>query len=163
NFRRSARRAEHGRNRGQGSWEGQVAGQGDLGVGLWRRGGAAKTRPIGGRRERPSRRLRGTGAGLARASLFPGEPKGLGPPSRDSPGAYGDWEPNAILLPIARAARGVGIPKREVIMRGIALFVAGIVVGGLAVQAATAQNNPLSPNKGIVGMNHVGIIVPDID
>src|SRR5262249_18366216 len=106
NFRRSARRAEHGRNRGQGSWEGQVAGQGDLGVGLWRRGGAAKTRPIGGRRERPSRRLRGTGAGLARASLFPGEPKGLGPPSRDSPGAYGDWEPNAILLPIARAARG---------------------------------------------------------
>jgi catechol 2,3-dioxygenase-like lactoylglutathione lyase family enzyme len=48
-------------------------------------------------------------------------------------------------------------------MRGIALFVAGVVIGGLAVQVATAQNNPLSPNKGIVGMNHVGIIVPDID
>jgi catechol 2,3-dioxygenase-like lactoylglutathione lyase family enzyme len=48
-------------------------------------------------------------------------------------------------------------------MRGIALFVAGVVVGGLVVQAATAQNNPLSPNKGIVGLNHVGMNVPDID
>lgn len=47
-------------------------------------------------------------------------------------------------------------------MRGIALFVAGLVVGGVAVHAAVAQNN-LSPNKGITGMNHVGIIVPDLD
>jgi catechol 2,3-dioxygenase-like lactoylglutathione lyase family enzyme len=46
-------------------------------------------------------------------------------------------------------------------MRGVALFMAGLVVGGLAVGAAVAQNT--SPNKGIVGMNHVGIIVPDID
>ena len=47
-------------------------------------------------------------------------------------------------------------------MRGIALFVAGLVVGGVAVHAAVAQSN-LSPNKGITGMNHVGIIVPDLD
>ena len=48
-------------------------------------------------------------------------------------------------------------------MRGVALFVAGLVVGGIAVHQATAQNSPLSPNKGIVGLNHVGIIVPDLD
>jgi len=47
-------------------------------------------------------------------------------------------------------------------MRGIALFVAGLVVGGVAVHAAVAQSS-LSPNKGITGMNHVGIIVPDLD
>src|SRR5262249_14909617 len=51
----------------------------------------------------------------------------------------------------------------EVIMRGIALFVAGLVVGGIAVHSATAQNSSLSPNKGVVGLNHVGIIVPDLD
>lgn len=43
-------------------------------------------------------------------------------------------------------------------MRGLFLFVAGILVG-LAVTAAIAQ----SPNRGIVGMNHVGITVPDLD
>jgi len=48
-------------------------------------------------------------------------------------------------------------------MRGVALFVAGLLIGGIAVHTATAQNNSLSPNKGIVGMNHVGIIVPDLD
>src|SRR5262249_26493269 len=48
-------------------------------------------------------------------------------------------------------------------MRGIALFVAGLVVGGIAVHEATAQDSSLSPNKGIVGLNHVGIIVPDLD
>ena len=42
-------------------------------------------------------------------------------------------------------------------MRGLSLFVAGIVVG-LAVQAV-AQ----SPNHGIVGLNHVGISVPNLD
>jgi catechol 2,3-dioxygenase-like lactoylglutathione lyase family enzyme len=48
-------------------------------------------------------------------------------------------------------------------MRGLALFVAGIVVGGLAVHTALAQNQHLSPNTGIVALNHVGIIVPDLD
>jgi catechol 2,3-dioxygenase-like lactoylglutathione lyase family enzyme len=48
-------------------------------------------------------------------------------------------------------------------MRGIALFAAGILVGGLAVHTAIAQNQALSPNKGVVGLNHVGINVPDLD
>src|SRR5262245_59037649 len=43
-------------------------------------------------------------------------------------------------------------------MRGLLLFVSGLVVG-LAVQMAIAQ----SPNKGIVGLNHVGISVPNLD
>ncbi len=43
-------------------------------------------------------------------------------------------------------------------MRGLFLFVAGILVG-LAVQAAIAQNQ----NRGIVGLNHVGISVPNLD
>ena len=47
-------------------------------------------------------------------------------------------------------------------MRGVALFVAGTLLG-LAVSTAIAQNQSLSPNKGIVGLNHVGIIVPDLD
>lgn len=41
-------------------------------------------------------------------------------------------------------------------MRGCMLFVAGILVG-LAVQTAGAQN------VGIVGLNHVGISVPNLD
>jgi catechol 2,3-dioxygenase-like lactoylglutathione lyase family enzyme len=48
-------------------------------------------------------------------------------------------------------------------MRGLALFVAGILVGGLAVHTAIAQNQSLSPNRGIVALNHVAISVPDID
>ena len=48
-------------------------------------------------------------------------------------------------------------------MRGLALFAAGLLVGGLAVHTAIAQNQSLSPNKGIVGLNHVGINVPDLD
>jgi catechol 2,3-dioxygenase-like lactoylglutathione lyase family enzyme len=48
-------------------------------------------------------------------------------------------------------------------MRGLALFVAGALVGGLAVHTALAQNQHLSPNTGIVALNHVGIIVPDLD
>ena len=44
-------------------------------------------------------------------------------------------------------------------MRGLALFVAGTVVG-LAV-SAVAQNQ--TPNRGIVGLNHVAISVPDLD
>src|SRR5437773_12384366 len=43
-------------------------------------------------------------------------------------------------------------------MRGVLLFVAGILVG-LAFQSAVAQ----SPNSGIVGLNHVGISVPNLD
>src|SRR5215470_14298657 len=48
-------------------------------------------------------------------------------------------------------------------MRGVALFLAGLVVGGVAVGAALAQNSSLSPNKGVVALNHVGINVPDLD
>jgi catechol 2,3-dioxygenase-like lactoylglutathione lyase family enzyme len=48
-------------------------------------------------------------------------------------------------------------------MRGLALFIAGIVVGGVAVHTALAQNQSLSPNHGIVALNHVAIAVPDID
>ena len=44
-------------------------------------------------------------------------------------------------------------------MRGLVLFVAGAVVG-LAVNAV-AQNQ--TPNRGIVGLNHVALSVPDID
>ena len=44
-------------------------------------------------------------------------------------------------------------------MRGLALFVAGSLVG--LVVAAPAQNT--SPNRGIVGLNHVALSVPDID
>ena len=47
-------------------------------------------------------------------------------------------------------------------MRGLALFVAGLLVGGIAVHTALAQSS-LSSNKGVVAMNHVGIIVPDLD
>ena len=43
-------------------------------------------------------------------------------------------------------------------MRGIYLFVGGLVVG-LAVQMAVAQ----SQNRGIVRLNHVGVSVPDVD
>ena len=44
-------------------------------------------------------------------------------------------------------------------MRGLALFVAGTLVG-LGV-TAVVQNH--SPNQGIVGVNHVALSVPDID
>jgi 4-hydroxyphenylpyruvate dioxygenase-like putative hemolysin len=43
-------------------------------------------------------------------------------------------------------------------MRGFLLFIAGIVVG-LAVEAAVAQ----STNRGIVGLNHVALSVPNLD
>jgi catechol 2,3-dioxygenase-like lactoylglutathione lyase family enzyme len=43
-------------------------------------------------------------------------------------------------------------------MKGVVLFVAGILVG-LAVQATLAQG----PNHGLVGLNHVGVAVPDLD
>ena len=43
-------------------------------------------------------------------------------------------------------------------MRGFVLFVAGIVVG-LMFQTAVAQDQ----NRGIVGLNHVGVAVPNLD
>ena len=43
-------------------------------------------------------------------------------------------------------------------MRSLFFLIVGIVVG-LAVESVTAQ----SPNRGIVGLNHVGISVPDLD
>ena len=45
-------------------------------------------------------------------------------------------------------------------MRGSMLFVAGILVG-FAVQAGVAQS--LTPNRGLVGLNHVGVAVPNLD
>jgi catechol 2,3-dioxygenase-like lactoylglutathione lyase family enzyme len=49
-------------------------------------------------------------------------------------------------------------------MRSFFLFVAGLLVGlaiELAVQTSIAQS--LTPNRGIVAMNHVGIIVPNLE
>jgi len=43
-------------------------------------------------------------------------------------------------------------------MRAFAIFAAGLLVGGI-VQTAIGQGQ----NRGIVGVNHVGITVPDID
>src|SRR4051812_29650494 len=46
-------------------------------------------------------------------------------------------------------------------MRGLALFVAGTLVGvGLA--SSFAQSS-LSPNKGVVAMNHIALAVPDVE
>lgn len=45
-------------------------------------------------------------------------------------------------------------------MRGCMLFIAGLLAG-LAVQTGAAQN--LTPNRGLVGLNHVGISVPNLD
>ena len=44
-------------------------------------------------------------------------------------------------------------------MRSLALFVAGTVVG----MGMTAIAQSQTPNRGIVGLNHVGIAVSDID
>ena len=43
-------------------------------------------------------------------------------------------------------------------MRGLFLFIAGILVG-TAVQVVIAQNQ----NRGIIGLNHVAISVPDLE
>ena len=45
-------------------------------------------------------------------------------------------------------------------MRGLCLFVAGLLVG-LLVEVAIAQNQ--TQNRGIVGLNHVGISVANLD
>ena len=44
-------------------------------------------------------------------------------------------------------------------MRGCMLFVAGLVLG-LAVQTGMAQT--MTPNRGLIGLNHVGVQVPDL-
>lgn len=65
-----------------------------------------------------------------------------------------DWAYNFL-----RRVRIVELPVlRGGAMRRLLYFGAGILVG-LAIQAATAQN----PNRGIVGLNHVGISVPNRD
>ena len=45
-------------------------------------------------------------------------------------------------------------------MRGFMLFVAGLTIG-LTVQAVAAQN--MTPNRGLIGLNHVGIAVPNLN
>jgi len=45
-------------------------------------------------------------------------------------------------------------------MRGFMLFVAGLTIG-LTVQAVGAQN--MTPNRGLIGLNHVGVAVPDLN
>ena len=44
-------------------------------------------------------------------------------------------------------------------MRGLTLFVAGTLVGLAATSVAQNQ----TPNRGVVGLNHVAIAVPDLD
>jgi catechol 2,3-dioxygenase-like lactoylglutathione lyase family enzyme len=56
-------------------------------------------------------------------------------------------------------SRKADFKTSEVVMRGLALFVAGTVFG----LAVTALAQSQSPNHGIVGVNHVGINVPDLD
>jgi catechol 2,3-dioxygenase-like lactoylglutathione lyase family enzyme len=46
-------------------------------------------------------------------------------------------------------------------MRGLALFVAGTLTGLAATSLAQTQS--LSPNKGVVGINHVALAVPDLN
>src|SRR5207237_574292 len=55
------------------------------------------------------------------------------------------------------------VSNREGAMRGVAIFALGVLAGGIAVHAAIAQSGSLSPNHGIVGLNHVAISVPDLD
>src|SRR5690242_21947307 len=44
-------------------------------------------------------------------------------------------------------------------MRGLALFIAGTLVG----LAATSMAQNQGPNRGVVGINHVALAVPEID
>ena len=45
-------------------------------------------------------------------------------------------------------------------MRGLMLFVGGLAMG-LMVQTLAAQN--MTPNRGLIGLNHVGIAVPNLN
>lgn len=48
-------------------------------------------------------------------------------------------------------------------MRACILFAAGLAVG-LTVQTVVAQNaQSMSPNQGLIGLNHVGIAVPNLN
>lgn len=47
-------------------------------------------------------------------------------------------------------------------MRSVLLFVMGIAVG-LIVETGVAQNQAQTPNKGVIGLNHVGLSVPNLD
>src|SRR4249919_947175 len=49
--------------------------------------------------------------------------------------------------------------ERDLLMRSLSLFVAGIVVG----LAITAVAQTQLPNRGIVGLNHVALSVPNLD
>src|SRR5882724_5419624 len=51
------------------------------------------------------------------------------------------------------------LKREENDMRGLALFVAGTLVG----IAATSMAQNQGPNRGVVGINHVALAVPDID
>ncbi len=46
-------------------------------------------------------------------------------------------------------------------MRACMLFVTGLLVG-VALHSVAAQS-ALSPNKGLVGVNHIGMNVPNLD
>ena len=45
-------------------------------------------------------------------------------------------------------------------MRGFMLFVGGLTIG-VTVQAVAAQN--MTPNRGLIGLNHVGVAVPNLN
>src|SRR5919108_2994324 len=45
-------------------------------------------------------------------------------------------------------------------MRGCMLFVGGLAMG-LMVQTLAAQN--MTPNRGLIGLNHVGVAVPNLN
>src|SRR5882724_1720762 len=51
------------------------------------------------------------------------------------------------------------LKREENDMRGLALFVAGTLVG----IAATSMAQNQGPNRGVVGINHVALAVPDIE
>jgi catechol 2,3-dioxygenase-like lactoylglutathione lyase family enzyme len=57
--------------------------------------------------------------------------------------------------PADKEARPFGPAEKENAMRGVILFVAGLLVG-LAVQSTIAQSRP------VVALNHVGMAVPDV-
>ena len=45
-------------------------------------------------------------------------------------------------------------------MRGFMLFVAGLTIG-VTVHTVAAQN--MTPNRGLIGLNHVGVAVPNLN
>jgi catechol 2,3-dioxygenase-like lactoylglutathione lyase family enzyme len=51
----------------------------------------------------------------------------------------------------------------EVVMRALALLAVGLAAGAVVGAGAFAAAQSLSPNHGVVGLNHVGLSVPDMD